>query len=245
MQPAIRLGINVDHVATLRQTRGSLYPDPVEAALIAISAGADSITVHLREDRRHIQDDDVIRLLSRCSAPVNLEMAVTTAMVDFACKMKPRYVCLVPEKREEKTTEGGLDVAANLAAVREACQRLTAVGIVVAVFIDAEPRQLEAAVKAGAPQLEIHTGRYADAQTDDARGEELEQMARFARIAHNGGLEVHAGHGLTVDNVGPVAAIAEIVELNIGHSIVARSIFMGLPAAVAEMRRRMFEARGV
>ena len=243
MHAAIRLGINVDHVATLRQARGTLYPDPVEAALIAVSAGADSITVHLREDRRHIQDHDVLRLIPRCPAPVNLEMAVTSAMVAFACKVKPRYVCLVPEKREEKTTEGGLDVAGNLSAVRDACLRLGDAGILVALFIDAEPAQLEAAVKVGAPQLEIHTGRYADAQTDVVRGAELEQMAQFARIAHGGGMEVHAGHGLTVDNVGPVAAIPEIVELNIGHSIIARSVFIGLPAAVAEMRRRMIEAR--
>ena len=241
--PTIRLGVNVDHVATLRQARGTIYPDPVEAALIALSAGADSITVHLREDRRHIQEHDVLRCIARCPAPINLEMAVTDAMVAFAVKAKPKFVCLVPEKREEKTTEGGLNVAGNLPAVRAACAKLADAGIAVALFIDADSRQLEAAVKSGAPQLEIHTGRYAEAGNDAERMAELTQMATFARVARQGGFEVHAGHGLTVENVGPVAAISEIVELNIGHAIIARSVFVGLPAAVAEMRRRMIEAR--
>lgn len=244
MTTAIRLGVNVDHVATLRQARGTVYPDPVEAALIAASAGADSITVHLREDRRHIQDHDVERLLRRSPVPTNLEMGVTEEMLAIACKLKPRYVCLVPEKREEKTTEGGLDVAGNLASVRSACQRLMDVGIIPALFIDPDPAQLAATVQAQAPQVEIHTGRYCDAVTDAARSEELMLIANFARIAHEAGLEVHAGHGLTVENVGPVAAMPEIVELNIGHSLIARSVFIGLPAAVAEMRRRMGEARG-
>lgn len=240
----IRLGVNVDHVATLRQARGTHYPDPVEAALIAAAAGADSITVHLREDRRHIQDHDVARLIPRSPVPVNFEMGVTEEMLAIACKLKPRYACLVPEKREEKTTEGGLNVAGNLAAVRAACVRLMAAGITPALFIDPDPVQLAAAVQVGAPQLEIHTGRYCDATTDAARAEELMLIANFAHIAHEAGLEVHAGHGLTVDNVGPIAAMPEIVELNIGHSIIARSVFIGLPAAVAEMRRRMGEARG-
>ena len=240
----IRLGVNVDHVATLRQARGTPYPDPVEAALIAAAAGADSITVHLREDRRHIQDHDVARVIQRSPVPINFEMGVTAEMLDIACKLKPRYACLVPEKREEKTTEGGLDVAGHLAAVRVACARLMAAGITPALFIDPDPAQLAAAIQSGAPQLEIHTGRYCDATTDTARAEELMLIANFARIAHEAGLEVHAGHGLTVDNVGPVAALPEIVELNIGHSIIARSVFIGLPAAVAEMRRRMGEARG-
>lgn len=243
MVEKIRLGVNVDHIATLRQARGTVYPDPVEAALVAISAGADSITVHLREDRRHIQDHDVLRAIARCPAPINLEMAVTEEMVAFALKAKPKFVCLVPEKREEKTTEGGLDVVGNLAAIKSACQRLGDAGIVTALFIDADAKQLQAAVKTGAPQLEIHTGRYADATSDAERMAELSAMANFAQIAQEGGFEVHAGHGLTVENVGPVAAIAPIVELNIGHSLVARAAFIGMAAAVAEMRRRMIEAR--
>ena len=240
----LRLGINVDHVATLRQARGTPYPDPVEAAQLCAAAGADSITVHLREDRRHIQDHDVERLVRTSPVPVNLEMAVTRPMLDFALRVKPRYVCLVPEKREEKTTEGGLDVVMLESAVKVSCQRLADVGIQVALFLDPEPRQLAAAIRLGVPHLEIHTGRYADATDDAARGLELSYIRNFAAAAHEAGIEVHAGHGLTVDNVGPIAAIPEIVELNIGHSIVARSVFVGLPAAVAEMRRRMCEARG-
>lgn len=240
----IRLGINVDHVATLRQARGTAYPDPVEAALLCAAAGADSITVHLREDRRHIQDHDVERLIIRSSVPVNLEMAVTKPMVDFACRVKPRYVCLVPEKREEKTTEGGLDAAMIESSVKVACQRLGEAGVQVALFLDADPRQLACAVRLGVPHLEIHTGRYCDAVTDVVRADELMLIRNFAAAAASAGIEVHAGHGLTVDNVGPIAAIPEILELNIGHSIVARSVFIGLPAAVAEMRRRMTEARG-
>lgn len=242
MQTPIRLGINVDHVATLRQARGTSYPDPVEAALIAVAAGADSITVHLREDRRHILDHDVTRLIPRCPAPVNLEMAVTVEMLAFAIKAKPRYVCLVPEKREEKTTEGGLDVAGHFAAVREACQKLADAGIEVSLFIDPEARQLEAAARTGAPHLEIHTGRYAEARGDAAMAGELAQIRAFAEVAAER-FEIHAGHGLTVENVGPIAGIPEIVELNIGHAIIARSVFVGLPAAVAEMRRKMLEVR--
>ena len=240
---SIRLGVNVDHVATLRQARGTTYPDPVEAALQAIAAGADSITVHLREDRRHIQDHDVERLIPRCPAPVNLEMAVTSAMVDFACRVKPRYVCLVPEKREEKTTEGGLDAGMIESSVKAACKRMADVGIQVALFLDPDPRQLAAAVRIGVPHLEIHTGRYADARDDRSQALELSYIRNFAEAAHQAGIEVHAGHGLTVENVGPIAAIPEIVELNIGHSVVARSVFLGFPAAVAEMRRKMLEVR--
>jgi len=242
--PLIRLGVNVDHVATLRQARGTLYPDPVEAALVAAAAGADSITLHLREDRRHIQDHDVERAIRRSPVPINFEMGVTEEMLTLACRLKPRYACLVPEKREELTTEGGLNVAAHLPAVRAACARLMDAGITPALFIDPDPAQLAAALQAQAPQVEIHTGRYCDASTDAARADELMLIANFAAIASEAGLEVHAGHGLTVDNVGPVAAMPEIVELNIGHSIIARSVFIGLPAAVAEMRRRMREARG-
>ncbi len=240
----IHLGINVDHVATLRQARGTVYPDPVEAALIVAAAGADSITVHLREDRRHIQDHDVVRVIALSPVPINLEIGLTEEMLAIACKLKPRYVCLVPEKREEKTTEGGLNVAGNLAAVRAACTRLIGAGIIPALFIDPDPAQLAASIQAGAPQVEIHTGRYCDATTDAVRAEELMLIANFAHFAHQAGLEVHAGHGLSVENVGPIAAIPAIVELNIGHSIIARSVFVGLPAAVAEMRRRMVEARG-
>lgn len=239
----IRLGVNVDHVATLRQARGTVYPDPVEAALICAAAGADSITVHLREDRRHIQDHDVQRVVARSPVPVNLEMAVTKEMTDIACRVKPRYVCLVPEKREEKTTEGGLDAVLIEPALKAICRRLAETGIEVALFLDADPRQLACAVRCGVPHIEIHTGRYCDAPTDAARAEELMLIRNFAAAAAAAGIEVHAGHGLTVDNVGPIAAIPEIVELNIGHAIVARSVFIGLPAAVAEMRRRMTEAR--
>jgi pyridoxine 5-phosphate synthase len=239
---AIRLGVNIDHVATVRQARGTPYPDPVEAALIAASSGADSITIHLREDRRHIQDHDVTRLLAKSLVPTNLEMAVTPEMVAIAVRAKPRYVCLVPERREEVTTEGGLDVAGHEVQVTAACQRLAKAGIEVALFIDADPRQLAAAKRTGVPHLEIHTGAYADA-SGKARAAELKRIAAFARAAHKAGIEVHAGHGLTLDNVAPIAQIAEIVELNIGHSIVARALFVGLPAAVAEMRRAMNEAR--
>ncbi|MGH8443646.1 MAG: pyridoxine 5'-phosphate synthase [Solimonas sp.] len=242
--PAIRLGVNVDHVATIRQVRGTDYPDPVEAAKLALAAGATSITVHLREDRRHIQDRDVVALLAYDPAIVNLEMAVTDEMLRLASAWKPAYVCLVPEKRAELTTEGGLDVAGQLDAVRGACARLARAGSQVALFIDADARQLKAAKASGAPQLEIHTGRYAETR-GRAQAAELKRIADFARAAHKAGFEVHAGHGLTVDNVGAIARIAEIVELNIGHSIVARALMVGLPAAVAEMRRAMHEARAV
>lgn len=239
---ALRLGVNVDHVATIRQARGTAYPDPVEAGRLALAAGAASVTVHLREDRRHIQDRDVIALVAAARERLNLEMAITEPMLALACKLRPAFVCLVPEKREELTTEGGLDVAGQLESVRTACRRLAKAGVAVSLFIDADARQLKAAVASGAPQVEIHTGRYADTR-GAARAAELGRIAGFARAAHKAGLEVHAGHGLTVDNVGAIAAIAEIVELNIGHSIVARALFLGLPAAVAEMRRAMDDGR--
>jgi pyridoxine 5-phosphate synthase len=240
----IRLGVNVDHIATVRQARGTPYPDPVEAALIAAAAGADSITVHLREDRRHIQDHDVTRLLQRCPVPVNLEMAVTPEMVTLACASRPRYVCLVPERREERTTEGGLDVAARPADIAEACARLAGAGIAVSLFVDPEPRQLDAARSTGAPHPEIHSGTYADAVDEGRRNAELGKIQRFALDARAAGFEVHAGHGLNLDNVGPIAAIEPVVELNIGHALVAYALFVGLPAAVAAMRRAMSEARG-
>lgn len=240
--PSIRLGINIDHVATLRQARGTVYPDPVDAACVAAGAGADSITLHLREDRRHIQDHDLTRLVAACPVPVNLEVAVTDEMLAIASRASPHCACLVPERREEITTEGGLDVARNLGRVREACAELADANICVALFIDADPRQLEAALKTGARHIEIHTGRYCDAE-GEVRGRELDAIARFAREASRAGLEVHAGHGLTVQNVARIAAIPEIVELNIGHAIIARSVFIGLAAAVAEMRRAMVESR--
>ncbi len=239
----IRLGVNVDHVATVRQARGTTYPDPVEAALTAAASGADSITIHLREDRRHIQDHDVRRLKARCPVPINLEMAVTDEMVAFACRIKPRYVCLVPERREEVTTEGGLDVAAHRKAVSAACARLAKAGIEVSLFIDADERQLSAARASGAPHLEIHTGHYCDTR-GRAQAAELKRIAGFAAAAQAAGFEVHAGHGLNLDNVAPIARIPEIVELNIGHSLIGRALFVGLPAAIAEMRRAMTEARG-
>lgn len=241
MRP-LRLGVNVDHVATVRQARGTAYPDPVEAALLAAASGADSITIHLREDRRHIQDHDLARLTPVCPVPINLEMAVTPAMIDIAVAARPKYVCLVPERREERTTEVGLDVAGNLDAVREACTRLAAVGSLVSLFIAADPAQLDAAKASGAPNLEIHTGHYAD--TDGVeRAAERARIAAFAASAQRLGFAVHAGHGLNTANVGPIAAIPEIVELNIGHALIARSLFVGLPMAIAEMRQAMTEAR--
>ena len=239
----LRLGVNVDHVATLRQARGTAYPDPVEAGLLAAAAGADSITIHLREDRRHIQEHDVVRMIQRTPVPVNLEMAVTPEMIRMACRTRPRYCCLVPERREELTTEGGLDVAANIAGITAACIRLRKAGIEVALFVDPSPRQLEASLRTGAPAVEIHTGSYADARSAPARRAELKRIRDFARAAHAAGIEVHAGHGLNVDNVGPIAAIPEIVELNIGHSIVAQALYVGFPAAVREMRDAMRKGR--
>lgn len=236
------LGVNIDHVATLRQARGTSYPDPVEAASLAESAGADSITVHLREDRRHIQDRDVLRLRGSVRTKLNLEMAATDAMLEFALQVKPEDCCLVPERRAELTTEGGLDVRGQLGKLRDACARLKAGGIRVAPFIDPDPDQIDACVEAGAPVVELHTGAYADAQgADQAR--ELDRLVRAARHAAQCGLQVHAGHGLHYQNVKPVAAIPEIVELNIGHAIVARAVMVGLPAAVDEMHRLMQEAR--
>lgn len=240
----LRLGVNVDHVATLREVRGTVYPDPVEAARVAASAGADSITLHLREDRRHIQDHDLTRLVTVCLVPVNLELALHDETLAIASRAAPAFACLVPERREELTTEGGLDVAGQLERVREACGELADANITVALFIDPDPRQLEAVLKSGARQIEIHTGRYCAASGADAQ-RELDVIARFARDAHGAGLEVHAGHGLTVHNVAPIAAIPQIVELNIGHALIARAVFIGLPAAITEMRRAMTDARAL
>lgn len=242
MQPLL-LGVNVDHVATLRQARRTPYPDPVAAALVAEAAGADSITVHLREDRRHIQDGDVRVLRERLRTRLNLEMAVTDDMLEFAVGIAPHDACLVPERREELTTEGGLDVVAAAAGVRDACAALAEVGCRVALFVDPDPRQLDAAVDAGAPVVELHTGRYAGAADATDRASELARIQSAAEYAAKLGLEVHAGHGLTHANVGDVAVIPQMVELNIGHAIVADALFIGLAAAVGRMKQAMTMAR--
>lgn len=237
----LRLGVNIDHVATLRQARGTAYPDPVAAALLAEKSGADSITLHLREDRRHIQDRDLPALKQVMGTRMNLEMAVTDEMLRIAGSLRPADCCLVPERRAELTTEGGLDVAGQLRKITDACRRLADRGIRVSLFVDPEKRQLDAAVTAGAPVVEIHTGAYAEAGPGGRP--ELERVAAAASYAHERGLVVHAGHGLHYENVHAIAAIGEIVELNIGHSIIARSVMTGIGAAVAEMKRLMAEAR--
>jgi pyridoxine 5-phosphate synthase len=238
----IALGVNIDHVATLRQARGTSYPRPAEAARIAERAGADSITVHLREDRRHIQDRDLDELMEVLQTHMNLEMAVTGEMVAIAKRVAPGDVCLVPEKREELTTEGGLDVAGQRDRVAAACADLQDAGIRVSLFIDPDRDQLDAAVAAGAPVVELHTGKYADSDGAE-QAAELERIVDAAQYGHGIGLVVNAGHGLHYENVGPIARIPEIVELNIGHAIVARAVFDGLAGAVAEMKRLMQEAR--
>jgi pyridoxine 5-phosphate synthase len=240
----ILLGVNIDHVATVRQARGTSYPDVVDAALAAERGGADGITVHLREDRRHIQDGDVERLLAAVATKVNLEMAVTAEMVDIACGLHPPDVCLVPERRQELTTEGGLDVAGNQPAVGAAVARLGAAGSRVSLFIDADPAQISAARHVGAVAIEIHTGRYADAAAGAARAGELARVRAGAEQAAALGLVVNAGHGLTVDNVAAIAALPGLNELNIGHSIVARAILIGMEAAVREMKTAMLAAAG-
>ena len=240
--PSIALGINIDHVATVRQARRAPYPDPVHAALAAEQAGADNITLHLREDRRHIQDRDVHSLRPLLQTRMNLEMGLTDEMVGIAIGVRPHDCCLVPEKRQEITTEGGLEVAGDLERVAAAVKKLSAAGIRVALFIAPELAQIEAAKRSGAPVIELHTGTYADA-TGGAQARELERLATAAKRAANLGLEVHAGHGLTYNNVQPVASISEIVELNIGHCIVARAIFTGLDQAVRDMKALMLAAR--
>ena len=239
----IALGVNIDHVATLRQARGTRYPDPVEAARLAENAGADSITVHLREDRRHIQERDVQLLKDVIQTRLNLEAAVTEDMLAFACRVLPQDCCLVPERRQELTTEGGLDVAGQKQRIRDACARLGAAGIRVALFIDPDAKQIEAAAEAGVPAVELHTGAFADAAGRHAQGEELHRLVEACRQAVRLGLTVHAGHGLNYHNVGAVAAIPEIVELNIGHAIIARAVMTGLAAAVSDMKRLMQESR--
>jgi len=237
---AILLGVNIDHVATVRQARGTVYPSVVEAARYAERGGADSITIHLREDRRHIQDADVQALCQDCKTRVNLEMAVTDEMLAIALERNPADVCLVPEKREELTTEGGLDVAGNLETVARATQRLTRAGIRVSLFIDPDANQLAAARQVGAPVVELHTGTYADA-TGSVRENELERLRQACMQGHELGLQINAGHGLNLENVKPVVRLPYMVELNIGHSIVARSIFVGLEQAVREMREAIHQ----
>lgn len=239
----IYLGVNIDHIATLRNARGTHYPDPVHAADIAERAGADGITVHLREDRRHIKDRDVRLLRETINTRLNLEMAVTEEMLLIASQTKPEFCCLVPEKREELTTEGGLDVAGNLDKIRTACGRLASDDILVSLFIDAERGQIDAAKEAGAPYIEIHTGQYAEAHSADKMLEELEKLKEGVRYAHSIGLKVNAGHGLHYHNVKPIAALPEIIELNIGHAIIARAAFDGLDKAVRDMKQLMTEAR--
>ena len=240
---SIELGVNIDHIATLRQARGTTYPDPVQAALMAEKCGADAITLHLREDRRHIQDQDVEILRERLTTRMNLESAITEEMLAFACRIRPHDICLVPERRQELTTEGGLDVAGHLADVSAACRRLAAAGIRISLFIDPEPAQLDAAVAAGAPVVELHTGRYADAIKGAAQEHELTRIRSAAAYGHQLGLKVNAGHGLHFGNVGAVAAISEIAELNIGHALVAEAIFMGWENAIREMKHLMLLAR--
>lgn len=238
----IDLGINIDHVATLRQARGTIYPEPLQAALMAEQSGADSITLHLREDRRHIQDRDVEIIKPALQTRMNLEMAVTDEMLAIAEKIRPEDVCLVPERREELTTEGGLDIAGQKQRVADACQRLAEAGIRVSLFIDPDPRQLEASKEVGAPVVELHTGAYAEAQ-GSGQDQELARIVDAARFGSEIGLRIHAGHGLHYENVTSIAAIPEILELNIGHAIIARAVFVGLPAAVSEMKRLMTAAR--
>ncbi|MCZ0954884.1 MAG: pyridoxine 5'-phosphate synthase [Rhodospirillaceae bacterium] len=243
MTRSIALGVNVDHVATLRQARGTTYPDPVAAALAAERAGADSITIHLREDRRHIQDRDLEIMQRTVQTRVNLEMAVTDAMLDIALRVLPADCCLVPEKREELTTEGGLDVAGQADAVARACRRLEDAGIRTSLFIDPDPAQLEASAACGAPVVELHTGTYADAPDRAEEARELDRIRAAAEYGDRLGLTIHAGHGLHYHNVQPIAVIGEVVELNIGHAIVARAVFDGFDKAVADMKALMLAAR--
>jgi pyridoxine 5-phosphate synthase len=239
---SLRLGVNLDHIATVRRARGTAYPRPADAVQLAEGAGADSITVHLREDRRHIQDHDLDEIRARLQTRMNLECAVTDEMLAIAVRTRPEDVCLVPEKREELTTEGGLDVAGQLARVRDACDQVQSAGCRVSLFIDPDLQQLEAAVAVGAPVVELHTGAYADAG-GEAQAVELERLRAAAAAGDRLGLVVHAGHGLHYGNVTEIARIPQIVELNIGHAIISRALFDGLAVAVSEMKRLMQDAR--
>ena len=245
-QDRLRLGVNIDHVATVRNARGGDNPDPVRAAVLAQNAGADGITAHLREDRRHIIDSDIEGLMQALSAPLNFEMAATEEMQAIALRHTPHAICLVPEKREERTTEGGLDVAGNDNALAEFIAPLSAAGSRVSMFIAADKAQVEASHRIGAPVIELHAGAYADAWAEgrwDVRDAELAKITEMAVYADELGLEVHVGHGLTYDSVGPIAALPQVKELNIGHFLMGEAMFVGLPAAIAEMRRRMDLAR--
>jgi pyridoxine 5-phosphate synthase len=239
---ALKLGVNIDHVASLRQARGTIYPDPVQAAFIAEEAGADIITLHLREDRRHIQDRDVAIMRQTIHTRMNLEMAVTDEMIDIACHTLPDEVCLVPEKREELTTEGGLDVAGNLSRITDAVSRLQEIGILVSLFVDPDPAQLDASIKSGATVVELHTGHYADAETDESCEREFESIREAVVYGRSRGLKVNAGHGLHYHNVERIAAITGLSDLNIGHAIIARAVFTGLADAVREMKTLMDRA---
>jgi len=240
---AILLGVNIDHIATLRQTRGTRYPDPIQAAIEAEQAGADGITVHLREDRRHIQERDVAMLSEILQTKMNLEMAITDEMFAMAEQYRPADCCLVPERREELTTEGGLNVVGQLSKMKDACQRLSEAKVNVSLFIDPDMAQIDAAVECDAPVIELHTGRYADAQTTTQAQYELNIIINAVQYAAKAGLQVNAGHGLNYHNVGLIAEIPDIVELNIGHAIVARSVFTGFQSAVTEMKLLIQTAR--
>ena len=246
MSDRLRLGVNVDHVATVRNARGSVYPDPVRAALLAAEAGADGITAHLREDRRHITDDDIARLTARLAVPLNFEMAATEEMVAIAVRHRPHAACIVPERREERTTEGGLDAAGYFDHLLPLVGRLRDAGVRVSLFVEPDPRQIDAAVRLGVPVVELHTGRYAELggiQDAELRAGELRRLADAAALAAKNGIEVHAGHGLTYDNVGPVAAIPQVRELNIGHFLIGEALFVGLAESVGAMRAAMDAAR--
>lgn len=234
----LRLGVNIDHVATIRNARGGEHPDPVKAALLAVKAGADGITAHLREDRRHIRDEDIATLMAALTVPLNLEMAATQEMLEIALKHRPHAACIVPEKREERTTEGGLDAARQIDTLRPIVGALGEAGIRVSLFIEPDPAQIEAAIRLGAPVVEFHTGRYAHL-SGAARAEELRRISDAAALAAKNGIEPHAGHGLTFDNVGPVAAIPQVAELNIGHFLIGEAILSGLESSIREMRRQM------
>ncbi|MDC3388944.1 pyridoxine 5'-phosphate synthase [bacterium] len=241
----IFLGVNIDHIATLRQARGTRYPSLIDAAKICEGSGADSITLHLREDRRHIQDQDVEELKFSLTTKMNLEMAATDEMLEIATKILPEDCCLVPEKRQELTTEGGLDVLSQLGRIKEVCSELSTNNIKASLFIDPDNYQIEAAVECGAPIIEIHTGHYADASSAAEMQKELQKISEACAYAHSLGLQVNAGHGLTLENTKAIAEINSVVELNIGHSIISRALFVGLGAATSEMKQLIQEARGL
>ncbi|MCS5592768.1 MAG: pyridoxine 5'-phosphate synthase [Gammaproteobacteria bacterium] len=239
---SIFLGVNIDHIATIREARGTNYPSPIEGALLCEKSGADSITLHLREDRRHIQDSDVEVLRDQLTTKMNLEMAATDEMIAIAAKIKPQDCCLVPEKREELTTEGGLEVASQISRMSDVCSQLAESKVIVSLFIDAQKDQIDAAKECGAPVIELHTGHYADTKGDEQKAE-FKRIKAMATYAHSIGLQVNAGHGLTMGNTTAIAELPEIVELNIGHSIIARAVFIGLEAATREMKNLMLEVR--